>query len=130
MSITVQKANKELQAQLQDLRPSLELLAAQRQPGHSSRIWFYDLMFGSPLELAVVTTLAFTLEARILCRYLPGDKNAIRGALARFLRRNSIKNTATLLRFLVRADVREDLEDLCLVMLCMHANRGVTKHGK
>lgn len=124
MSIVVQKYNEERLLYLRVLCPSLELLAAQRQPGHSSRIWFHDMVFGSPLELAVITATAFTLEARVLPRYLPGDKNTLRGATSRFLRRNKIRNTAELLRFLSQDTIREELADLSLKILRVHKERG------
>lgn len=124
MSIVVQKYNEERLRYLHVLCPSLELLAAQRQPGHSSRIWFHDMVFGSPLELAVITATAFTLEARVLPRYLPGDKNTLHGATSRFLRRNKIRNTAELLRFLSQDTIREELVDLSLKMLQVHKERG------
>lgn len=124
MSIAVQMYNKERLLYLRVLCPSLELLAAQRQPGHSSRIWFHDLVFGSPLELAVITSLAYTLDVSVLTLYLPGDKDTLRGAVARFLRRNEIQSTAELLRFLSQDAIREELTDLSLGMLRVHKERG------
>lgn len=124
MSIVVQKYNEERLLPLHVLCPSFELLAAQRQPGHSSRIWFYDLVFGSPLELAVITSLAYTLDVSILTLYLPGDKDTLRGAVARFLRRNNVQSTAELLRFLSQDTIREELTDLSLKMLRVHKERG------
>lgn len=124
MSIIIHMYNKERLLYLHVLCPSLAFLAEQRQPGHSSRIQFYDLVFGSPLELAVITAVAYTLDVNILTLYLPGDKDTLRGAIARFLRRNEIQSTAELLRFLSQDAIRKELTDLSLGMLRVHKEEG------
>lgn len=104
--------------------PAWSFLQHSDSRGHSSRIWFHDLVFGSPLELAVITSLAYTLDVSVLTLYLPGDKDTLRGAVARFLRRNNVQSTAELLRFLSQDTIREELTDLSLKMLRVHKERG------
>lgn len=120
MSKIVNKANNELKMQLHSLRPCLDRLTKQRYIGKSLRLPFYDMLFGSPLELAAVTVFAHTLEMRIMTNYMDGGKEELHNAISRFRMNNGLGTAATLLRFLARDSVREELINLCIDIAYPH----------
>ena len=124
MSKEVNKNDNAIKSQLHSLRPCLERLAKIRYAGKSLRLPFYDMQFGSPMELAIVTTFAHTLEMRTVSMTLGIDKDAAHNGVTRFRANNDIASLAKLLRFLARDVVREELVTLCMDVAYQHEQTG------
>lgn len=124
MSKEVNKNDNAIKSQLCSLRPCLERLAKIRYAGKSLRLPFYDMQFGSPMELAIVTTFAHTLEMRTVSMILGIDKDAAHNGVTRFRANNDIASLAKLLRFLARDAVREELVSLCMDVAYQHEQTG------
>lgn len=120
MSKEVNKNDNAIKVQLRSLRPCLERLAKIRYVGKSLRLPFYDMQFGSPMELAIVTTYAHTLEMRTVSMMLGIDKDAAHNAITRFRANNDIASLARLLRFLAKDPIREELVTMCMDVAYQH----------
>lgn len=120
MSKEVNKNDNAIKVQLRSLRPCLERLAKIRYVGKSLRLPFYDMQFGSPMELAIVTTYAHTLEMRSVSMMLGIDKDAAHNAITRFRANNDIASLARLLRFLAKDTIREELVTMCMNIAYPH----------
>lgn len=120
MSKEVNKNDNVIKSQLHSLRPCLEHLAKIRYVGKSLRLPFYDMQFSSPMELAIVTTYAHTLEMRSVSMMLGIDKDTAHNAITRFRANNDIASLARLLRFLAKDTIREELVTMCMDVAYQH----------